>query len=116
MFVGGLQHHRGPLVAAGVAIGTLPVGPDCAFVQDRIPDAELETILQHRLLSAGVDDNFRPHLAVAAGRRAYWYADRTLALEQDLEHTCGLVHVDAVFAGIVEQHLVELAAHDLPGL
>ena len=44
------------------------------------------------------------------------HADRAIALEQHVEHAHALVHVDAVLARVVEHHLVELAADDLPGL
>ena len=59
----------------------------------------------------------RPHArARRRPRRCTRDADRALALEEHLQHAHALVHLDAVLARVVEHHLVELAAHDLPGL
>ena len=44
------------------------------------------------------------------------HADGAIAFEQHVEHAHAFVHVDAVLARVVQHHLVELAAHDLPGL
>ncbi len=44
------------------------------------------------------------------------HADGPVALEQHVEHAHALVRLHAVLAGVVEHHLVELAAHHLPGL
>ena len=44
------------------------------------------------------------------------HADGPVAVEQHLQHADPFVHLDAVLAGVVEHHLVELAAQHLPGL
>ena len=111
-----LQHHRRALVAAGVAVGAFPVGPDRALVEDGIPEAQLEAVLQQRRLAAGVDDDLGVHVAARAVGVLDAHADRALAFEEHLEHVHAFVRVDAVLAGVVEHHLVELAAHDLPRL
>ncbi len=66
-------------------------------------------------LPAGVDDDASANVALAVSRLNR-DADRALAFEQDLEHSRTFVHVHAVLARVVEHHLVEFAAHDLPGL
>ena len=43
-------------------------------------------------------------------------ADGPVAVEQHLQHAGRLMDLDAVLAGVVEHHHVELAADDLPGL
>ena len=43
-------------------------------------------------------------------------ADGPVAFEQHFQHADAFVDLDAVLAGVVEHHLVELAPHDLPGL
>ena len=65
-----LQDHRGPLVAPRVAIRALPVRPDRALVEHRIPQPELQPVLQERRLAARVDDDARADLALSAARRA----------------------------------------------
>jgi hypothetical protein len=116
VLVPGLQHHRRPFIAAGIAIGALPVGPDGALVQDRIPEAQLEPVLQHRGLSGRVDDDLGAHLAAGAARVLDAHADRSIAVEQHVEDVDSLVRIHAVLARVLEHHLVELAAHDLPRL
>jgi hypothetical protein len=44
------------------------------------------------------------------------HAHGAAVLHQHVEHAHALVRVDAVLARVLEHHLVELAAHDLPGL
>ena len=44
------------------------------------------------------------------------HADGSLALHRYVVHAHAFVDVDAVLAGVVQHHLVELAAHDLPRL
>ena len=81
----GLQHHRRAFVAAAVAIGAFPVGPDRALVQDRIPQAQLEPVLQERRLAAGVDDDLGTDVAARAVRVLDAHADRAVAIEQHVE-------------------------------
>ena len=114
--VGRLHDQRGALVAVVVLGRALVVGPDRALVEQRIPDAQAVAVHQHRRLAAGVDDHRRPHLAPRAVRLLDLHADGALALEDHLEHVHALAGVDAVLARVLEQHLVELAALDLPRL
>ena len=51
-----------PFVPAGVAVGTFPISPDRALVQHRVPHAQLEPVLEHRALPAGIDDDLGPDL------------------------------------------------------
>ena len=114
--VGRLHDQRGALVAVVVLGRALVVGPDRALVEERIPDAQAVAVHQQRRLAAGVDDHRRPHLAARAVRLLDLHADGALALEDHLEHVHALAGVDAVLARVLEQHLVELAALDLPRL
>ena len=111
----GLEHHRRALVAAGVAIGALPVGPNRAFVQHRVPEPQLEPVLQHRRLAARIDDHLGPHVATPV-LVVNADAARAIPLEEDFDDMDTVEGVDAMFARVVEHHLVELAAHHLPGL
>ena len=112
-----LDDHRGAFVAAGVAIRAFPVGPDGAFVEHRIPDAQAQPV---RISSrSGRWHRRRPWRATSlrvAVLALDLHADGPVVLEEHVEHARAFVDVDAVLAGVVEHHLVELAAHDLPGL
>ena len=44
------------------------------------------------------------------------HADGPVAVEQHFQHAGRLVDLDALLAGVVEHHRVELAADHLPGL
>ena len=111
------MHERRALVAAGVAIGAFPVGPDRALVQHRDPRrAGCSRFMHQPVLAAGIDDDLRAHLAERAVLVLDRDADGAVALEEHVEHAHAFVDVDAVLAGVVEHHLVELAAHHLPGL
>ena len=92
-----------------------PVGPDRALVEDRIPDAQPEPIHQQAVLSAGIHHDLRSHLAEAL-LVADLHADGAIAFEDHVVHANAFMDVDAVLAGVLEHHLVELAAHDLPRL
>src|SRR5262249_43833167 len=82
LLVGGLDDHGGPFVAAGVAISAAPVGPDRPLVQDRVPEAQLELVLQHRALAAGVHDHLGAHLFLRAVLALNAHADRAAAVKQ----------------------------------
>ena len=116
LFAGRLDDDGRTLIATGVAIGVLPVGPDGAFVEDRVPDTQLEAVLQQSALTAGVDDHLGPHLAANSIAVLNLHSHGPRPLEQHVEHADLLVGVHAMFAAVVEHHLIELAAHDLPGL
>src|SRR5262245_19273996 len=76
--VGRLQDERRPLVAAGIAIRALPVRPDGTFVQDGIPEPELEAVLEQRRLTAGVHNHPRANLTIAASFLADRYTYRSI--------------------------------------
>ena len=116
LLVAGLNHERGAFVAAAIAVRAFPVGPDRPLVQDRVPDPQLEPVLQHRGLPAGVDHDLRKHVSIVVLLVANLHAHRTVAVEQHLENAHAFLRVDAVLAGVVEHHLVEFAADHLPGL
>src|SRR5262249_28280424 len=111
-----LDDERGALVAAGVAISALPIRPDGAFVEDGVPQAELEAILQHGALAAGVDDDFGPDFDLGAVLALNAGADGAGALEQHLQHARRFMDLDALLGRVAQHHQIELAAHDLPGL
>ena len=67
--VAGLEDHRRAFVAAGVAVGPLPIRPDRTLVEDGIPQAQLEPVLQQRRLTARVDDDLRAGFRGACRRR-----------------------------------------------
>ena len=111
-----LKHHRRAFVAAGVAIGPFPVRPDGALVQDRIPDAEPKPILKQPGLTARIDDDPRAHIAPPSAVDLNGDADGPLAVEKHIDDAHAFVHDDAVLARVLEHHLIELAARDLPRL
>ena len=85
------------------------------LVEDRIPEPELEPVLQHRGLTARVNydlgaDVATPVLVLNADPRG------AIALEEHVDDVHAVKGLDAMFARVVEHHLIELAAHDLPGL
>ena len=84
--------------------------------EDRIPHAQPEPVLQQPVLSAGVDDDLGAH--VSRTRRAVWMVTPTARSPSNSTSRTRVPSctVDAVLARVVEHHLVELAAHDLPGL
>ena len=98
------------------APGPFPVGPQGRLFQHRVPLAQAQPAHNHRTLAAGVHDHVGPHLALRPVLFLDAHADGPIAVEQHLQHAHALVHADALFAGVVQQHLVELAADDLPGL
>ena len=112
----GLDHDGRPFVAARVAVGTFPVGPDRTLVEHGVPDAQPQPVLDQPDLPAGIDHDLGAHLALGAILAFDPHADGAVALEQHVEHAHALVHLHAVLARVVEHHLVELAAHHLPGL
>ena len=107
----GLDDERGALVAAGVAAGSLPVGPERRLLELRVPVAQAEAIDDERALAAGVDDDLGAHFAFRFVLGLDAHADRLLPLEQHLQHARTFVDIDAMLAGVVEIELVELAAH-----
>ena len=111
-----LQHHRPAFVSAGIAIGTAPVGPDRAFVQDGIPHTQAEAILQQSDLTAGIDDDFGANLTWRGVGCLHGDADSAFTVEEYVEHARALVDLGTMLAGVIEHHPVELAADDLPGL
>src|SRR5262249_59670374 len=94
-----LDDQRRPLVAARVAVGPLPVGPDGTLVEHRVPQPQLEAVLQHRALAAGVHDDPGPHLLLGAVLVLDADADGPVAVEEDFQHAGRLADVDALFAG-----------------
>ena len=81
-----------------------------------IPDAQAEPILNQAVLAAGVDDDLGANVAQLSVGLPDRDADRAVALEEHVHDADAFVHGDAVLAGVLEHHLVELAAHDLPRL
>ena len=86
-----LQHHRRAFVAAGVAVGALPVGPDRALVEDRVPDAQAQAVLD-----AGRPGRWRRRRPWRAPRAravlvADGHADGAVALEEHVEHAHAFV-------------------------
>ena len=62
------------------------------------------------------NDDARPHFL---GRAIFCfdsYANRPFAFEQDVHDAHAFVSFDAVLARVVQHHVVEFAANDLPGL
>ena len=83
----------------------------------RIPDAQPQPVQDQAVLAAGVDDDLGARTSrIVPSSRLIRDADGAVALEQHVEHARAFVDVDAVLARVVEHHLVELAAHHLPGL
>ena len=111
-----LEDHRRAFVAASVAIGAIPVRPDRTFIQDGIPQAKLETVLEQSRLAAGVHDHLRVDFTACAVGILDADTGRPVALEEDVEHVDAFMGIDAVLARVVEHHLVELAADHLPRL
>src|SRR5262249_48207438 len=80
--VGGLDDHRGALVAARVAVSALPVRPDGALVQHRIPLAQFEPAGEYGTLAAGIHDHLGAHLVLRV-TLLNAHADGSVVLEED---------------------------------
>ena len=113
---GGLNHHRRAFVAPGVAVGALPVGPDGALVQHRIPQAQPQAVHQQPVLAARVDDDGRADVAPRAAFGLNRDTGGSIAVEEDVDDADSLVRLHALLTRVVEHHLVELAPDHLPGL
>ena len=116
LFSLGLQHNRCAFVLADVAIGTLPVRPDGGLLELRIPLTQPEAIENQRRLPTGVDHDFRADDLFGLIFDFDSHADGASAIEHDFVNARTFVNFDAVFAGVVQQHLVEFAAANLPRL
>ena len=114
---GGLDDQRRAFVAAGVAVGALPVRPDRALVQHRVPQPQLEPVLQQAVLAAGVDDHLGAHLAARAAFGLDRDADAPRSPSNSTSSTrtpsCTSTPCSRALSSII---CVELAADDLPGL
>src|SRR5207248_2179160 len=102
LLAGGGTHERGALVAAGVALGALPVSPQGRLLQDQVPLTQPQPTLDHRALATGIDDHPRPYLALCAGRIRNPHADGAAALEEYLEDAYTFMHLNAVLPGVTE--------------
>src|SRR5262249_49779191 len=116
ILVSGLNDERRALVLAGRALCALPVRPDRALVENRIPHPQAKTVHEQTILSAGVDDDLRAHLADATVGMFDRDADGAIAVEQHVSHTHTFVCDHAMLARVLEHYLIELAAYDLPRL
>ncbi len=111
-----LQDDRGAFVPARVAIGPFPIRPQTRFAKRLVPVAESQAAADHGSLAAGIDDDLGTDFVLRAVFAGEFHADGPLPFPQDFEDADPLVHLHAVLAGVVEHHLVEFTAEDLPGL
>ena len=111
-----LDDERRAFIAARVALGALPVGPQRGFLKHRVPFAQAEAIDQKRALSAGIDNDLGMNGAWRPIRHADVDADRPLSIEKHFEHAGALVDLNAVLARVFEQHLIEFTPLNLPRL
>ena len=81
-----------------------------------IPIAELEAAVIIELWPLASTTTLARTSSVDAVLGRDLHADGPLAVEQHVEHARPFVDLDAVLAGVVQHHLVELAAEHLPGL
>ncbi len=116
VFALGLHDESRSLIAAGVAVGALPVGPKRRFLERWVPLAQPQPRHDQRRLAAGIDHDLGAHLALAAVLALHAHADRALTFEQHFDHARAFVDLHAMFASIVQHELIELATADLPGL
>ena len=116
VFAFDLNHERRAFVAAGVAIGAFPVGPERGFFQNGIPLAQVETIHDDGALAAGIDYDFRTDFLFGSVFFFDLHADRTLAFPNDAGDVDAFFDGDTVLLGIAEHHFVKFATDDLPGL
>src|SRR5262245_37143516 len=102
--------------AAGIAIGSFPVRPECGFLEHRIPIAEVQPVHDHRALTAGIDDDLGPHFLLRAVLPLDIDSYRSFSLPNNTGDMDAFFHGYSVFLGISQHHFIELAADDLPGL
>ena len=112
-----LQDDGRPFIAAGVAVGALrnrSTGHPFSALDrhsrslSRLAISELWPLASTTTWAR--TSHFRPSSSMHS------HADGPLAFEQNFQHAHAFVDVDALFAGVLEHHLVELAAQHLPGL
>src|SRR5262249_41970232 len=91
-------------------------GPKGAFLQERVPLAELEPVHNDRALAAGIDDDRSPHFLLPAVIVLHPNAHGSGPLEKHFPDTCPLMYLYTMFPSIIDQHFVELPTAHLPSL
>ena len=109
-------HGGVAFVDARAALGVLVVGPDRDLVQIGIAHPPAVAVRGEGLLAGAVEGDGRANLVGAARLVRDLDADNAIALHQQAVDRGFLAHLGALFAGIVEQELIELRAQHLPGL
>jgi len=107
----GLHLHRGPGRDRRLSNRSRP-----RPFQIGIFHQKFEAVADHRALAAGVDDDFGGDGFVAAIFVGDAHAHGPFPVEDDFAHADAFFSDDAVLAGVLEHHLIEFAAEDLPGL
>ena len=90
------------------------MGVDRSLFQFGFGLGQLELAADQRTLASGIDDDLSGKIAGLAIGEFGAHANGAVPLEQDFEDPGTLMHLDAFGAGVVEEHLVEWAAQDLP--
>ena len=103
----GLDDHRRAFVASAVAIRAKLIDPDRCLVQYRIPQAQLQRVLEQGGPAAGVDRNRGVNVAVHAVAGADTYAFRAAPLEQHFRHANALMNGHAVGTSVVQEQFVD---------
>src|SRR5262249_22533015 len=109
-------HRGGAFIDAGIAHGAFVIGPDGDLVELGVPHLPTRARERERVASGGVDGNGGVELEPLTGlvHRAD-SVDVSVLLDGfadgDLFHYLG-----ALFASVVHQQLIELAAQDLPSI
>ena len=116
-FVRDVGHGGVTFVDAFSALGILVVSPDGDLVEVGVAQAPAELVGGEGFLAGAIDDDGRAHFVGAAGFAIGGFdTEDLLAVHEEAIDGGFLAHFRAFFAGVIEEHLVELGTEDLPGL
>ena len=111
-----LQHDRRTFIAADVAVCPFPIRPAGGLFQDRIPFSQAEFPLDQCALPAGIYNDVGSFDPFLTGFVLKADTDSTVSFKQNFEDSHTFMHADPVFGCVLQHHLIELTAPDLPGL
>ena len=115
-FFGDEGDGGGTFVVAGAALGALVVGPDGDLVKERIAFAPAETDGGEGFLAGGVEGDGGVDFAEVAVFVLHFDAGDAVVFLEEAGDGEFFEDLDAALAGVVDEHLVEVRAEDLPCL